>query len=1003
MGSNNARFITCPNCNNLGGKVTGEKNNYFECDQCHRGFPISNPNIQEQLQRSEKQRESEAYKRLHILIRESLGKSTNPDYDIKIADANTLIKTADDFRMLFPLDPLAIFYHGFAKRENNPAKNYGDLLDSIPKNIAYNKLKEILDVTTRKARIVEEDYIKNLINMVAKGDDKKKFYNQLDKAISIREKEHEIYNLNIKRDLFICHSSTDSEIVNSIIKELERDGRTCWVSSRNLRQDTENYKEDIQKAIRNSKIFLIVGSKRAMHSPDVQDEMYYAEELEKPRIAYKIDNYDATTDFKDFLGKTGTQWIDASKKPEFHELKRQVSKLKKKMHRKETFDINEDKKPKKLSDFPQKETEGLHNNVLNQNKPGEKSTTPKKQKVTQGKSSTLEPIKKTVGNLKQPSITKPTSKLKPGEKNSKKKNEKAAHNELPINTKKTTPIDKQELIVLQRDLIKRGHKIDQTNKRIKSASLQESKDQINRIEKQLEDITKFKKLSNNNNAYKSKIRKLNTQHKEWTNQHSLNQAADKKIKQAKIKVPPPDIDSPKRPVDDYPSSIQIKKEKKKEEIIDKLYILIFFFLLHSINYGVLIAWLNIPILAIILSGIIILGSLIYISSSIFEKEFNFGTTLLTVFTIITIVFTINGYQFSNTNVITDEPTEPSYVEPSNLGTLSDGWNTALYTSIVVLILITIGLIVWSFNEVEDEIYTFAPIGILIASAAVHFIIFVGFDLALLSVLLSITIAIIGIALAIYGYSEDEPIGASGILAITAALIVYIVHFILTNSVVFISWDTPLFIIAIIGALGTIIFILRSFADGEEHAIILPIYILLMLLNHFILHSWLDLSYTSLIVSVSLTTIMFIIVSFIYIDEYFNNFVIATSIVLLAAIIYVTMFMITVETTFWSWQTLGIFTLIILAFFYLWYSWSLVEDGRSGILVLMNIGITLLNIFVINETFDLASIYWIVGLAQSAALFISSIAYIYDSKDEAGFVFMVLSFFNIIFLMLFPLL
>jgi uncharacterized repeat protein (TIGR02543 family) len=113
----------------------------------------------------------------------------------------------------------------------------------------------------------------------------------------------------VKRDVFICHRSTDREITQSIVTKLEQDGYTCWVSERNLRpDDNENYWKNIEEAIEHCTVFLVVSSQAAMLSKDVQRELSYANKLQKRKLEFKIDDSVHTTLFKHSFD--GIKWID---------------------------------------------------------------------------------------------------------------------------------------------------------------------------------------------------------------------------------------------------------------------------------------------------------------------------------------------------------------------------------------------------------------------------------------------------------------------------------------------------------------------------------------------------------------------------------------------------------------------------------------------------------------------------------------------------------------------
>jgi hypothetical protein len=114
---------------------------------------------------------------------------------------------------------------------------------------------------------------------------------------------------NIPRDVFICFSSANMETANKISKTLEADGYATWISTKNLRPNNkDNYWADIEKAIINNSIVLVISSAEAMVSKDVQHELELAKKHNKKLIELKIDSSAHTTFFKYIFN--GIKWID---------------------------------------------------------------------------------------------------------------------------------------------------------------------------------------------------------------------------------------------------------------------------------------------------------------------------------------------------------------------------------------------------------------------------------------------------------------------------------------------------------------------------------------------------------------------------------------------------------------------------------------------------------------------------------------------------------------------
>ena len=111
----------------------------------------------------------------------------------------------------------------------------------------------------------------------------------------------------VPKDIFICHSSSDNEIVMRVVKALEEDGWKCWISERNMPPDTRQYWEKIEKAISLCDIFLVCCSRNAMLSDPVQRELSLAEKVNIKRLELKLDDQNHTTLFRYFF--EGLNWI----------------------------------------------------------------------------------------------------------------------------------------------------------------------------------------------------------------------------------------------------------------------------------------------------------------------------------------------------------------------------------------------------------------------------------------------------------------------------------------------------------------------------------------------------------------------------------------------------------------------------------------------------------------------------------------------------------------------
>jgi hypothetical protein len=98
------------------------------------------------------------------------------------------------------------------------------------------------------------------------------------------------------------------------------------ISERNLRpNDGQNYWRNIEDAIDNATIFLVISSDIAMRSVDVQRELQYANKKNKKKIEYKIDDSVHTSLFKHSFD--GMKWIDGHNSKELEVLKERIFEL----------------------------------------------------------------------------------------------------------------------------------------------------------------------------------------------------------------------------------------------------------------------------------------------------------------------------------------------------------------------------------------------------------------------------------------------------------------------------------------------------------------------------------------------------------------------------------------------------------------------------------------------------------------------------------------------------
>ena len=110
-------------------------------------------------------------------------------------------------------------------------------------------------------------------------------------------------------DVFISHSSKDKLTADAICHSLEQNGIRCWIAPRDVRAGFK-FGEEIIKAIKECKIFLLVFSDESNKSEAVKKEIERAVlGYKKTVIPFRIGDVEMNENIEFFLGNI--HWIDA--------------------------------------------------------------------------------------------------------------------------------------------------------------------------------------------------------------------------------------------------------------------------------------------------------------------------------------------------------------------------------------------------------------------------------------------------------------------------------------------------------------------------------------------------------------------------------------------------------------------------------------------------------------------------------------------------------------------
>ncbi|HWS61578.1 MAG TPA: TIR domain-containing protein [Steroidobacteraceae bacterium] len=111
------------------------------------------------------------------------------------------------------------------------------------------------------------------------------------------------------RTVFLSYASQDTEVANTVCRELESRGIGCWIAPRDVAPGAL-YADAIVRAINEAKVLLIVLSQSAVASSHVGREIERAASKHKQIIALRIDTASLSPELEYFL--SNSQWIDVA-------------------------------------------------------------------------------------------------------------------------------------------------------------------------------------------------------------------------------------------------------------------------------------------------------------------------------------------------------------------------------------------------------------------------------------------------------------------------------------------------------------------------------------------------------------------------------------------------------------------------------------------------------------------------------------------------------------------
>ena len=163
-------------------------------------------------------------------------------------------------------------------------------------NVSEWEAKETVDWLVRSLDFRVVGAVKDFADRHLKGAEKTNALNEIeDEAFKL---DSGVYDLSLKRDVFLCYSTEDMPRVIEIMETFEENGLSCFAAFRNLRHGKgaqENYQDAIFRAMRNCRVFVFLSSNssRDPNRKGVAEELdHLVSDLpKKPRVEFLLEDY----------------------------------------------------------------------------------------------------------------------------------------------------------------------------------------------------------------------------------------------------------------------------------------------------------------------------------------------------------------------------------------------------------------------------------------------------------------------------------------------------------------------------------------------------------------------------------------------------------------------------------------------------------------------------------------------------------------------------------------
>ena len=163
-------------------------------------------------------------------------------------------------------------------------------------NVSEWEAKETVDWLVRSLDFRAVGAVKDFADRHLQGAEKTNALNAIeDEAFKL---DSGVYDVSLKRDVFLCYSTEDMPRVIEIMDMFEENALSCFAAFRNLRHGKgaqENYQEAIFRAMKNCRVFVFLSSNssRNPHRKGVAEELEHliSDLPKKPRVEFLLEDY----------------------------------------------------------------------------------------------------------------------------------------------------------------------------------------------------------------------------------------------------------------------------------------------------------------------------------------------------------------------------------------------------------------------------------------------------------------------------------------------------------------------------------------------------------------------------------------------------------------------------------------------------------------------------------------------------------------------------------------